>query len=79
MASLRVRTEIDRALERKQLGIRQEDRGVIRDRAAGVFAVISLMLQTPVSLFVFPIPTVAHKLETDSGIRIGLPAVKATV
>ena len=43
------------------------------------FEVISLMLQRPVSLFKFPISTVAHKLETDSGIRIGLSAVKATV
>ena len=56
-------------------------RGVISDRAPRVcrFAVASLMLQTPVSLFEFPIPTVAVKLEDDSAVRIGLPVVEATV
>jgi hypothetical protein len=56
---------------------------VIDDHAARVCldAVVSLMLQKPMSLRVveFPFPTVARKLETDSGVRIGLPAIEATV
>jgi hypothetical protein len=40
---------------------------------------VGLMLQTPVSLFDFPIPTVAVKLKDDSAVRIGLPVVEATV
>jgi len=43
------------------------------------FEVVSLMLQRPVSLFEFPVPTVAVKLEDDSGVRIGLPAIEAAV
>jgi hypothetical protein len=45
------------------------------------FAVVSLMLQKPVSLCLveFPVPTVAVKLEDDSAVRIGLPAIEAAV
>ena len=53
-------------------------RGVIDDRAASL-PVVSLMLQRPASLFEFPISTVAVKLEDDSGVRIGLPAIEAAV
>jgi hypothetical protein len=42
------------------------------------FAVVSLMVHTLVSLFEFPIPTVAMKLENDSAVRIGLPVFEAT-
>jgi hypothetical protein len=39
------------------------------------------MLQKPKSLGVveFPVPTVAVKLEDDSAVRIGLPAIEAAV
>jgi hypothetical protein len=38
-------------------------------------------LQNPVSLYLveFPVPTVAVKLENDSAVRSGLPAIEAAV
>jgi hypothetical protein len=40
-----------------------------------------LVLQEPMSLSLveFPVPTVAVKLEDDSAVRIGLPAIEPAV
>jgi hypothetical protein len=45
------------------------------------FEVVTLMLQKRKSLGVveFPVPTVAVKLEDDSTVRIGLPAIEAAI
>jgi hypothetical protein len=47
-------------------------------RVCSGFAVV---LQKPMSLCLveFPVPTVAVKLEDDSAVRIGLPAIEAAV